>query len=172
MSAERNNRVTRAQSGDHGGFAAHSNKVDGPKAHGRGAAVEDPNTGLAAIIEYGPQRHLNFRLARLAGQANGYSRAKRCCRGLTVEHITGLKGTGLSIGGVRELSEMRHIATPIASIHAGLGHRADRRPDFFRKRNHRFAGAGMGKPNHGLAGRDDLPGLAECFDHCSIRVRH
>ena len=67
---------------------------------------------------------------------------------------------------------MCRIAPPIASIHAGLGHRADCRPDRFGKRDHCFAGAGLGKPNHGLAGGDDLSRLAKRFDHRSICVRH
>src|SRR5438034_6872785 len=109
MSAERNNRITKAQSGDHGGFTAHSNKLDWPKAYGRGGAVQDPNAGLPAVIEHGSQRHLDFRLTRLACQPNGYRRAKGCCRGLTVEHIARLVGTALSIGGARQLPEMRRI---------------------------------------------------------------
>jgi hypothetical protein len=40
------------------------------------------------------------------------------------------------------------------------------------KRDHCFAGAGVGKPNHGLAGGDDLSRLAKRFDHRSIHVRH
>jgi hypothetical protein len=67
---------------------------------------------------------------------------------------------------------MCRIAVSVASIHAGLGHRADRRPDRFGKRDHGFTGAGLGKPNHGLAGRDDLSRLAERFDDRSIRIRH
>ena len=101
MSAERNNRIAGAQSGDHSGFAGHTNKLDGPKVYGRGGAVQDPNAGLLAVIEHGSQRHLDFRLARLACKPNGYRRAKRCCRRLAVEHIAGLIGTGLGIGGVR-----------------------------------------------------------------------
>src|SRR5213596_711905 len=106
MSAERNNRITKAQSGDHGGFAAHSNKLDGPKAYGRGGAVQNPNAGLPAVIEHGSQRHLDFRRTRQAWQPKGYRRAKRCCRGFTVEQITGLISTGLSVCGVRELPKM------------------------------------------------------------------
>jgi hypothetical protein len=34
MSAERNNRITRTQTRDHGAFAAQPNKFDGPKAYG------------------------------------------------------------------------------------------------------------------------------------------
>ena len=67
---------------------------------------------------------------------------------------------------------MRRIAPPIGPIHAGLGHRVDRRPDGFGKRDHRFAGAGLCDPNDCLAGRDDLPGLANRFDHRSVRVRY
>ena len=67
---------------------------------------------------------------------------------------------------------MCRIAASIASIHAGLGHRADRRPDRFGKCDDCFAGAGLGKPNHGLAGGDHLSRLAKRFDHRSIRVCH
>src|SRR6266536_643714 len=172
MNAEGNDRLARAQSGDHGRFAAHPNKLDGPKAYSRGGAVEDPNAGLPAVIEDGSQRYLDFRLTRLACKPNGYRRAKRYRRGFAFEHIAGLIGASLSIGRIRQLTEMRRIATSIAPIHAGLGRRADRRPDRFGKRDHRFAGAGLGKPNYGLAGGDDLPWLAKSFDHRSIRVRH
>src|SRR5688500_4575137 len=100
MSAERHNRIAGVQSGDHSGFAGYMNKLDGLKLYGRGCAVQDPNAGLLTVIEHGSQRHLDFRLACLPCKPNGYRRAKRCCRGLTVEHITGLIGTGLGIGGV------------------------------------------------------------------------
>ena len=140
--------------------------------YGRSGAVEDPNAGLTAVIEHGSQRHLDFGLTYLARQPNSYRRAKRCCRGLTVEHIAGLIGTGLGIGGVRQLPEMRRIAPPIGPIHAGLGHRADHWPDGLGKRDDRFAGADLCDPNHGLARRDDLAGLANRFDHRSVRVRY
>src|SRR5437764_15440324 len=107
MSAKRNNRITRAQSGDHGALAAHSNKLDGSEVYGRGGAVQDPDAGLPAVIEHGSQRHLDFPLARLAWQPNGYRRAKRCCRSFTVEQITGLIGTAVSLCGVRELPNER-----------------------------------------------------------------
>jgi hypothetical protein len=101
MSAERNNRIAGVQSRDHGGFAGHPNELDGPKMYGRGGAVQSPNAGLLAVIEHGCQRHLDFRLACLTCNTNGYRRAKRYRGGLTVEHIAGLIGTGLGIGGVR-----------------------------------------------------------------------
>jgi hypothetical protein len=66
---------------------------------------------------------------------------------------------------------MGRIAAPIAAIQASLGHRADRWPDRFGKRDHRFAGAGLCDPNDALAGRDDLSGLAKRFDHGSVSVR-
>src|SRR5437773_10322333 len=99
MSAERNNPIIRTQSGDHGGFAGHACELDGPKVYGRGSAVEDPDAGLSAVIEYGSKRHLDFRLSLLACQPNGDCRTKRCRRSLTVEHIAGLVGAGLGIGG-------------------------------------------------------------------------
>src|SRR6266545_5317341 len=120
MSAERNNRITRAQPGDHSALAAHSSKLDGPEVYGRSGAVQDPDAGLSAVIEHGCQRHLDFSLGGLARQPNGYRRPKRCCRSFTVEHVTGLIGTGLSIGGVRQLPEMRRIAASIAPIHDSL----------------------------------------------------
>jgi hypothetical protein len=67
---------------------------------------------------------------------------------------------------------MRRRAPPIGPIQAGLGHRADRRPDRLGKRDHCFAGTGLGKPNHDLAGGDDLSRLAKRFNYRSIRVRH
>jgi hypothetical protein len=54
MSAERNDRITRTQSGDHCDFTAHPNKLDVPKVYGRGGAVQDPNAGLPAVIEHAP----------------------------------------------------------------------------------------------------------------------
>ena len=54
MSAERNNRITGVHSGDHGGFAAHPNKLHGLKAYGRGGAVQDPNAGLAPSSSRAP----------------------------------------------------------------------------------------------------------------------
>ena len=101
MSAEGNNLITKAQSRDHDSFAAHPNKFDGPKVYGRGGAIQDPNAGLAAIVEHGSQGHLDFRLSRLAWKPNRYRRAKRRRGGFTIEHITPLIGTGLSIGGIR-----------------------------------------------------------------------
>jgi NSS family neurotransmitter:Na+ symporter len=60
---------------------------------------------------------------------------------------------------------MCRIAALIAPIHACLSHRADRWPDRFRKRDYRFAGTRLGKPNpagFSLAGFDPAssgPGL-------------
>ncbi len=48
--------------------------------------------------------------------------------------------------------------------HSGAGLSREARPP--------LRGAGLGKPNHGLAGGDDLSRLAERFDHRSIRVSH
>lgn len=75
--------------------------------YGRGGAIQHPNAGLPAIIEHGSQWHLNLRLLHLACKPNGYRRAKRCRGSLAVEHIAGLIGAGLGIGGVRQLPQMR-----------------------------------------------------------------
>ncbi len=53
MSAERDDRITSVKPGDLGGLSAHPNKLDRPKAHRRTGAIQDPNAGLAAIIENG-----------------------------------------------------------------------------------------------------------------------
>jgi hypothetical protein len=76
------------------------------------------------------------------------------------------------VSPLQTLAEMCRMSTSVASIHHGLGHGADRRPDGFGKRDHRFTGAGLGKPNHRLAGGDDLSRLANRLDYRSIRVRH
>jgi hypothetical protein len=57
MSAERNDRIARTESGDHGGFAGHTHKLDGPKVYGRGGAVQDPDPGPLAVIEHGSEWH-------------------------------------------------------------------------------------------------------------------
>ena len=101
MSAERNDLITRAQSGDHGGFAGYTHKVDGPEVHGRGGAVKDPKAGLLAVIEHSSEWHFHLWLVSLVRQPNGHRRAKGRCRSLAVEHVACLVGTGLSIGGIR-----------------------------------------------------------------------
>src|SRR6266566_3953536 len=115
MSAERNNPIIRTQSGDHGGFAGQACELDGPKVYGRGSAVEDPNAGRASVIEHSSERHLDFRLSLLARKPNGDRRSKRRRRGLTIEHVAGLVGAGLSVGGIRQLPEMCRVAAAIAS---------------------------------------------------------
>ncbi len=67
---------------------------------------------------------------------------------------------------------MCRIVLPVAPIQVGFGQRADRRPDCFGKRDHRFAGTGLGKPDNGLAGRDNLSRLTKRLHDRSVRIRH
>lgn len=136
----------------------------------RAAALDPPDAGPLAVVEYRPERHFDRTLARFGGDPKGHRRTERRRCGLAFERIARLVGAATDVGGVRQLPQTRGVAPAIAE-QGGFGRRADRRPDGLGQRDDRFAGAGLGDPDHRLAGGDNLARLAKRLDHRSIRVR-
>ena len=116
------------------------------------------------------ERHRDLR-HRLAGRKiERRGRAERSsCRG-PVEDIARFIGPRDPIRGVRQLAQPRGRA-PRHPIEAGLGNRADRRPQGFGQIDRRFARARAGQPQDDLSGGDILARLGKGLDDRPVSIR-